>query len=376
MVTIVSHISNYFEQFNSSLTATFETSSHSHNVLSSTDKLPLSFYVFDFERYTDQMETLRDLRTYMIQRWHNSFFYALAYLFLIYTGQIYMKNKPRFELRLWLAAWNTFLAIFSIFGAMRVLPELIYVIYTHGMKYSICNNSNAFGVVGFWTWAFCFSKLPELIDTVFIVLRKQPLIFLHWYHHASVLIYCWFSYQDYSSTGRWFCGLNYVVHGIMYSYYALRAMKFRIPRWVAMIITILQLNVMVELEIKQSQIPGAGCGLFTRIPISKDSCVCIYTGKVLRTIDAIRLEDKSYLMRLGPQVYVDPCDDTTVLARYINDPRNRLLQNVIFDKRPDEQCAYIIAKRDIAAGEEIFADYGRWYWLKKTPTRLDKLPPR
>jgi len=52
------------------------------------------------------------------------------------------------------------------------------------------------------TWAFCFSKLPELIDTVFIVLRKQPLIFLHWYHHASVLIYCWFSYQDYSSTGR------------------------------------------------------------------------------------------------------------------------------------------------------------------------------
>lgn len=52
------------------------------------------------------------------------------------------------------------------------------------------------------TWAFCFSKLPELVDTVFIVLRKQPLIFLHWYHHASVLIYCWFSYQDYSSTGR------------------------------------------------------------------------------------------------------------------------------------------------------------------------------
>ncbi len=53
------------------------------------------------------------------------------------------------------------------------------------------------------TWAFCFSKLPELIDTVFIVLRKQPLIFLHWYHHASVLVYCWFSYQDYSSTGRY-----------------------------------------------------------------------------------------------------------------------------------------------------------------------------
>jgi hypothetical protein len=61
-----------------------------------------------------------------------------------------MKNKPRFELRLWLAAWSGLLAIFSIFGALRVLPELIYVIYRHGIKDSICNNSNAFGVVGFW----------------------------------------------------------------------------------------------------------------------------------------------------------------------------------------------------------------------------------
>ncbi|CAF0858841.1 unnamed protein product [Adineta ricciae] len=131
---------------------------------------------------------------------------------------------------------------------------------------------------------------------------------------------------------------------------------------------------MIELEVKPSQIPGAGSGLYTRNPIAKDSCVCVYTGQVLRTIDAIRLEDKTYLMRLGPQVYVNPHDDNSMLGRYINDPRNRLLHNVLFDKRPDEQCAYVIAKRDIARGEEIFADYGRWYWLGKTPTRLDRLP--
>jgi hypothetical protein len=63
---------------------------------------------------------------------------------------MYMKNKARFELRLWLASWSALLAVFSIFGALRVLPELVYVIYRHGIKYSICNNSNAFGVVGFW----------------------------------------------------------------------------------------------------------------------------------------------------------------------------------------------------------------------------------
>ncbi|CAF1355234.1 unnamed protein product [Adineta ricciae] len=241
MVTLASHISDYFEQFNSSLTNDFNSNTNGL----STDNNLRTYYVFDFERYSDKIGTLSDLRTFMIQRWHNSFFYAIAYLLLIYAGQMYMKNKPRFELRLWLAAWSSLLAIFSIFGALRVLPELIFVIYRQGIKDSICNNSNAFGVVGFWTWAFCFSKLPELIDTVFIVLRKQPLIFLHWYHHASVLVYCWFSYQDYSSTGRWFCGLNYVVHGVMYSYYAFRALRFRIPRWISMIITMLQLTQMV-----------------------------------------------------------------------------------------------------------------------------------
>jgi hypothetical protein len=81
----VSHISDYFEQFNSSLTAAFQSSSQSHDVSPSANSIPLSFYVFDFERYADQMETLRDLRTFMVQRWHNSFFYALAYLFLIYS---------------------------------------------------------------------------------------------------------------------------------------------------------------------------------------------------------------------------------------------------------------------------------------------------
>lgn len=243
MVTLVSQISDYFEHFNSSISSSIDTSSH--RISNDNVSIPFTYYVFDFERFDDEIGTFQQLRRFMIERWHNSFFYALAYLCFIYTGQIYMKNKVRYELRVGLAMWNAFLAIFSIFGAIRVLPELIYVIYRHGLKYSICNNSNAFGVVGFWTWAFCFSKLPELIDTVFIVLRKQPLIFLHWYHHASVLIYCWFSYQDFSSTGRWFCGLNYIVHGVMYSYYAFRAMKFRIPRWISMMITLLQLSQMI-----------------------------------------------------------------------------------------------------------------------------------
>ena len=80
MVTLVSQISNYFEEFNSSLTN--DLNAKSPGVFG--DRSPFSYYVFDFERYSDKIGTLNDLRTFMIQRWHNSFFYAIVYLMLIY----------------------------------------------------------------------------------------------------------------------------------------------------------------------------------------------------------------------------------------------------------------------------------------------------
>ena len=35
-------------------------------------------------------------------------------------------------------------------------------------------------VSGFWSSLFVLSKVPELGDTIFIILRKQQLRFLHW----------------------------------------------------------------------------------------------------------------------------------------------------------------------------------------------------
>ncbi|CAN0512742.1 unnamed protein product [Discosporangium mesarthrocarpum] len=56
-------------------------------------------------------------------------------------------------------------------------------------------------------------QIPELGDTFFIVLRKKPLIFLHWYHHVTVLLYCWHSYYEQTTYGLYFICMNYTVHG-------------------------------------------------------------------------------------------------------------------------------------------------------------------
>jgi len=65
----------------------------------------------------------------------------------------------------------------------------------------------------------------ELGDTVFIVLRKQPLIFLHYYHHVTVLCYIWLTADAINSTCVWFGVMNYGIHSLMYSYYALKVDK-------------------------------------------------------------------------------------------------------------------------------------------------------
>ena len=86
---------------------------------------------------------------------------------------------------------------------------------------------------------------PSPGDTLFIVLRKQRLIFLHWYHHITVLLYSWYSYKDMVAGGGWFMTMNYLVHALMYSYYAARAAGVRVPRPLAMLITSAQISQML-----------------------------------------------------------------------------------------------------------------------------------
>ncbi|XP_076068708.1 elongation of very long chain fatty acids protein baldspot isoform X2 [Oratosquilla oratoria] len=182
------------------------------------------------------------------KHWCWGFYMAAAYVALIYCLKTWMETRPRLELRTPLAVWNICLALFSLYGALRSLHELVYVYTNFGIYSTICLCGHSFldnRVGGFWNWMFTLSKVPELGDTVFIVLRKQPLIFLHWYHHVTVLLYAWYSYSDYIATARWFVCMNYMVHSVMYSYYALKALRFKVPRGISMAITTAQLAQMV-----------------------------------------------------------------------------------------------------------------------------------
>jgi len=154
-------------------------------------------------------------------------------------------RAPRLRGRRALLAWNAGLALFSLAGAARTAPHLGLLVAQRGLEGSVCSPAEptfGTGPAGLWVSAFCFSKLPELGDTAFLIARGKRVTFLHWFHHATVLAYTWHAYATRASVGLYYATANYCVHALMYAFYAFDAAGAR-PAW-GPLVTALQLAQM------------------------------------------------------------------------------------------------------------------------------------
>ncbi|NXG67243.1 ELOV6 protein, partial [Hemiprocne comata] len=115
--------------------------------------------------------------------------------------------------------------------------QLAFILSTKGFKQSVCSQSfYVHPISKLWVYLFVWSKLLEMGDTMFIILQKKKLIFLHWFHHVSTLMITW--YNNMVAGSSWIVVLNSSIHAIMYSYYSMRVAGFQVPRFIAMVITI------------------------------------------------------------------------------------------------------------------------------------------
>lgn len=157
---------------------------------------------------------------------------CIVYGAMVAFGPSLMEHYKAYDLKVPLACWNAFLCVFSFIGMCRTAPYLGASILTNPLEVTICTDplkTWGNGPVGFWVMLFIFSKIPELIDTIFIILRKKSLIFLHWYHHITVLLFCWSSYSTLAGSGLYFVAMNYSVHALMYGYYCLQGLN-KLPK--------------------------------------------------------------------------------------------------------------------------------------------------
>ncbi|XP_040847730.1 elongation of very long chain fatty acids protein 3 [Ochotona curzoniae] len=209
-------------------------------------------------------ELSQDMRPFLEEYWATSFPIALVYLLLILVGQNYMKTRKGFHLQWPLILWSFCLAVFSIVGAVRTWAYMGTLALSRGLKHTVCfSESIEHSIIKFWSWVFLLSKIIELGDTAFIILRKRPLIFVHWYHHSTVLVFTCFGYKNKVPSGGWFMTMNFGVHAVMYTYYTLKAAKVRSPQLLPMLITSLQILQMFV---------GATVGVLTYIWRQEPGC--------------------------------------------------------------------------------------------------------
>ena len=131
-----------------------------------------------------------------------------------------------------------------------------------------------------------------------------------------------------------------------------------------------------QLAVKESNIPGAGKGLFTNEFIAKGARIIEYKGRV-RTWKEVEYDDTNYyIFFVNENHVIDAMNYKKSLARFINDARGLkkikgLINNAQFVV--DGLRVYVEAKKDIVAGGEIFLSYGKEYWdVIRTNQKADR----
>lgn len=124
----------------------------------------------------------------------------------------------------------------------------------------------------------------------------------------------------------------------------------------------------MALLVKKSKLPNAGKGLFTTKAIEKGEMIIEYRGEIINWKEYHkRVEncEDGYLFFVNRKYCIDAFKTPQYKARYANDAagitRVKGLKNNSEYDVIDGKC-YIVAKRDIKAGEEIFVDYSKEYW--------------
>jgi SET domain-containing protein len=124
----------------------------------------------------------------------------------------------------------------------------------------------------------------------------------------------------------------------------------------------------MALIVKRSQLPNAGKGLFTTKKILKNEKIIEYKGEIIdwKEYEKRVAEDKDgYLFFISKKRCIDAFSTPQHKARYANDAaglsRVKGLRNNSSYQIFDDKC-FIVAEKEIEAGEEIFVNYTKEYW--------------
>ncbi|GLB36153.1 putative very-long-chain 3-oxoacyl-CoA synthase [Lyophyllum shimeji] len=166
-----------------------------------------------------------------------------AYLAVIFGVQALMTNKPAYKLTPLFQAHNVILSSGSLLLLVLMLEEIVPIIWNEGVFNSLCAVSSWTPRMEFYYMVNYYFKYLELLDTVFLALKKKPLQFLHVFHHSATALLCYSQLNGRTSISWAVIVLNLAVHVVMYYYYYATAGGARI--WWKKYLTTMQITQFV-----------------------------------------------------------------------------------------------------------------------------------
>lgn len=186
-----------------------------------------------------------DAQRLFSQHWEIPITAVVLYVALVFYGPRLLHHRKPLNVRGFAFAWNVSIALFSACGAAVCVPHLARQLWARGFWFTACGDVYelaGYGVPAFWASLFTWSKLLELVDTALLVASKRPVITLHWFHHASVILFAWAAWAYETPCALWYGAMNYAVHALMYAYFAAMGSRWRpVVRKLAPLITALQI---------------------------------------------------------------------------------------------------------------------------------------
>eukprot|EP01104_Vermistella_antarctica_P005319 TRINITY_DN157_c1_g1_i1.p1 TRINITY_DN157_c1_g1~~TRINITY_DN157_c1_g1_i1.p1 ORF type:complete len:324 (+),score=70.42 TRINITY_DN157_c1_g1_i1:154-1125(+) len=167
----------------------------------------------------------------------------LGYMSLLFVLEKLMKDRPPMTFKWIFAIHNLFLSLVSAVLLGLILENIVPRIWANGFTWSLCHKDIFDGRLDFYIYLNYALKYYELLDTVFLVLKKKELQFLHVYHHVSTTILCFYEFHGKVSMQWTIIVMNLTVHVVMY-YYFLRT-TFGARLWWKKYLTIMQITQFV-----------------------------------------------------------------------------------------------------------------------------------
>jgi elongation of very long chain fatty acids protein 4 len=154
---------------------------------------------------------------------------VLAYLAFVFIAPRLMERRPALDLKNLLIVYNFTLVAVSGYMCVEFFLTATLMGYSYTcapIDWTYSTDSLNMRLISV-SWLFFFSKIIELADTVFFILRKKndQVTFLHVYHHSTMIINWWMAAKYVPVGQSFFVGMiNSSIHTLMYMYYFLAAL--------------------------------------------------------------------------------------------------------------------------------------------------------